>query len=848
MSTDIITFLAPFRQADRDRALAWLSLDGASTVMLADPTVEEFRRDPARALDYVSGVLAALWRTAPMPGRVLCSCTGDPHTGLEDFELDAILGRHMHVERTAQVSAGGRKQLFAIGTLREERIGLSFRVPQGADLAAVATTLDVLSAATVQVALVFVGIDAVAALESDPAVVRLRRLLALGATRLGAWIPESRTADVLRDSDASLAPLRRIAGEIACVRFEAAAALDPVELDRFMRNAGLVCDSSMPLDGESRSAADAEATVRHGAYAGSSPYWPQPFDLRTPRVGGDDDSWIEVAAAPVAPGSIAAWWASRFGPRDADLAPLLDTARIEAFFRLSRTAPAEERHYADVRVYNWPASPPARRVTLVDGGVLDRNRATALLSETAALVSAAGPRLRAVGHDEFLRDAVAEVAARYATSGAGSIAIQTDVHEYLEHIPLDGPLRADYADFVRFMPGALGDVLEIGSGFGALAWALSLRSKRYVRLDLERKMFASLRRDLGQQGVLADMHTLPFADASFDAIVANNVLEHLRDPLEGLREVRRVIRPGGRLFGLIPLDALNNRYELRAHHWKADAASIERALDLAGYGVSRLEVVSLYDLGVSGAFPSCNGFGAMVEAIRKEASSIHHLNLTRGTQRTQRKDPHKATARPRVSGRLLPAVREVAGFERWSGKHVVVVGPGGEDDAEEFARYGAETACADHTLSGIEDGSADCVYAFLSLASDALPGVARSVRRVLKPGGTFVGVFRNAAGLHYLARIGAYFGSACDLSALGPDRLVREAEDDHGGREEGGVPSYVRRGDVVRALDGFGTCSVTVGNVTPDDVPEVGGLAYPPQFWNWLSHTCGRYLLARATA
>jgi SAM-dependent methyltransferase len=75
----------------------------------------------------------------------------------------------------------------------------------------------------------------------------------------------------------------------------------------------------------------------------------------------------------------------------------------------------------------------------------------------------------------------------------------------------------------------------------------------------------------------ADLARLPYADAGFDAVVCGWVLEHLPDPRPGLRDLARVLRPGGRLLLMATEDTLTgalcsrlwhcrtyNRRELRA--------------------------------------------------------------------------------------------------------------------------------------------------------------------------------------------------------------------------------------------------------------------------------------------
>jgi SAM-dependent methyltransferase len=91
--------------------------------------------------------------------------------------------------------------------------------------------------------------------------------------------------------------------------------------------------------------------------------------------------------------------------------------------------------------------------------------------------------------------------------------------------------------------GAPKRALEVGCGEGVIAGKLFDRFDEVVALDLPD---AGLRRDWkgydGPRFLHADAHSLPFEDKQFDLVVAVEVLEHLTDPVKGLREMARVGR------------------------------------------------------------------------------------------------------------------------------------------------------------------------------------------------------------------------------------------------------------------------------------------------------------------
>ncbi|MGH2540141.1 MAG: class I SAM-dependent methyltransferase [Actinomycetota bacterium] len=116
------------------------------------------------------------------------------------------------------------------------------------------------------------------------------------------------------------------------------------------------------------------------------------------------------------------------------------------------------------------------------------------------------------------------------------------------------------------------------------------------------------------EAVRADLAALPFADATFDLVFAKYVFEHLEHPGRTLRELRRVMRPGGHLVFHTP-----NRYHYvalaaratphRFHEWfneqrgcdeadtfptryrANDRRSLRRALPAAGFRIRNLEMI-----------------------------------------------------------------------------------------------------------------------------------------------------------------------------------------------------------------------------------------------------------------
>jgi SAM-dependent methyltransferase len=91
--------------------------------------------------------------------------------------------------------------------------------------------------------------------------------------------------------------------------------------------------------------------------------------------------------------------------------------------------------------------------------------------------------------------------------------------------------------------GAPKRALEVGCGEGVIADKLQRRAEEVVALDLpDAGLRAWWQRYPGPRYLHGDAHHLPFEDGQFDLVVAVEVLEHLHDPVQGLREMARVSR------------------------------------------------------------------------------------------------------------------------------------------------------------------------------------------------------------------------------------------------------------------------------------------------------------------
>src|SRR3990170_5088187 len=140
-------------------------------------------------------------------------------------------------------------------------------------------------------------------------------------------------------------------------------------------------------------------------------------------------------------------------------------------------------------------------------------------------------------------------------------------------------------------------LLDWGCGYGHMSWLLRRRGCEVVGLTVpdENNLSDSWRllvREQGLKVVVADDEVaLPFEDASFDVVLSCGVLEHVQDEAGSLREIARVLKPGGFFFvyqlpnRLSAVEWLSERLVHVAHERRYGRREVWALLAGAGFSI-----------------------------------------------------------------------------------------------------------------------------------------------------------------------------------------------------------------------------------------------------------------------
>jgi SAM-dependent methyltransferase len=158
--------------------------------------------------------------------------------------------------------------------------------------------------------------------------------------------------------------------------------------------------------------------------------------------------------------------------------------------------------------------------------------------------------------------------------------------------------------------GSPARLLDVGSADGpSVGW---LTGDLKVSLDLDPRGLQA------PDGICGSVLQLPFADASFDVVGAFDVIEHCEPEGDALRELLRVLEPGGRLLASVPAYqwAWTDHDVANGHHRRYTRERAVGAVESAGFEVLRATY------GFTGVFPAFAAERA-VRAVRHRLARGH---------------------------------------------------------------------------------------------------------------------------------------------------------------------------------------------------------------------------------
>ncbi len=152
-----------------------------------------------------------------------------------------------------------------------------------------------------------------------------------------------------------------------------------------------------------------------------------------------------------------------------------------------------------------------------------------------------------------------------------------------------------------------GRVLDVGCGSGNFLYELKQKGWETFGVEIS-EAAADVGRSVGHLDIFSGtLEEAAFPDNHFDYVRSNHSFEHLTNPLETLQEMRRILKPDGKLFIGIPnFDSWNRRHFKEfwwylgapVHPFSYSADSFCRILEQQGFAVDTLQYNSVYSGGL----------------------------------------------------------------------------------------------------------------------------------------------------------------------------------------------------------------------------------------------------------
>jgi SAM-dependent methyltransferase len=149
--------------------------------------------------------------------------------------------------------------------------------------------------------------------------------------------------------------------------------------------------------------------------------------------------------------------------------------------------------------------------------------------------------------------------------------------------PFESLVSERLASFAKQTPE---NSLVLDAGAGECRYAPFFRAHRYLALD---SSIGDKTWDYSRLDVIGDLEHIPLPPGMFDAVISIVVLEHTREPQRVVEEMARIIRPGGRLFLVVP-----NQWEVHQapnDFFRFTQYGVTHLMTAGGFGVVKIEPI-----------------------------------------------------------------------------------------------------------------------------------------------------------------------------------------------------------------------------------------------------------------
>lgn len=151
-----------------------------------------------------------------------------------------------------------------------------------------------------------------------------------------------------------------------------------------------------------------------------------------------------------------------------------------------------------------------------------------------------------------------------------TLILRTDTNALLQHYMGE-----------HLQPGMV--LYDVGCGEKPFADFLRGKVKEHIGVDLDTGFYSKDTIDL-----VGSAEALPVADASADAVLSSQVIEHLRNPLQALSEAARILKPGGYFFLSFPF--LYPLHALPYDYWRLSEYTVRAELEKLGMDIKTVKI------------------------------------------------------------------------------------------------------------------------------------------------------------------------------------------------------------------------------------------------------------------